>query len=59
MGSCNKQDIIELLEYRIVNGIASQEENTFYEDLKWFGKMDESSTLFKRLALHIQRQNNK
>ncbi|MGX9721781.1 hypothetical protein [Bacillus pumilus] len=59
MGSCNKQDIIELLEYRIVLGIASQEENTFYEDLKWFGKFDESSTLFKRLALHIERQNNK
>ncbi|MER3123584.1 hypothetical protein ABQG71_20710 [Bacillus altitudinis] len=59
MGSWNKQDIIELLEYRITNEVASQEEITFYEDYKWFNKMDESSTVFKKLVLHIERINNK
>ncbi|MBU8573751.1 hypothetical protein [Bacillus pumilus] len=55
----NKQDIIELLEYRIVNDIATQEENMFYEDYKWFNKFDETSNVFKRLALHIENENNK
>ncbi|KIL12219.1 hypothetical protein MH122_13775 [Bacillus pumilus] len=54
-----KQDIIELLEYRIVNDIATQEENMFYEDYKWFNKFDETSNVFKSLVLHIENENNK
>ncbi|KIN34426.1 MULTISPECIES: hypothetical protein [Bacillus] len=44
------RDLIEFLETTIIDGTASQEETTLYEDYKLFGTIDKKSYAFKKLV---------
>lgn len=43
-------NLIGFLETAIIEGTASQEENTLYEDYKLFGTIDKKSYAFKKLV---------
>lgn len=43
-------NLIGFLETTIIEGTASQEENTLYEDYKLFGTIDKQSYTYKNLV---------
>ena len=43
-------NLIGFLETAIIEGTASQEENTLYEDYKLFGTIDKQSCTYKNLV---------
>ncbi|MEG7377867.1 hypothetical protein V5785_00650 [Bacillus subtilis] len=50
-------NLIGFLETNIIEGTASQEENTLYEDYKLFGTIDKKSYIYKNLVHKYLKSN--